>query len=82
MTDSGGYVYELPSSINCSIWVDAEYLATDSGGYVYEPPSSINCSIWLDARSATEIKIKSVLSNPEDRILRYIRTYLFYLLLY
>ena len=51
-------------------------------------PLRINCSIWLDAsqriwdgvrlnRSAREVKCKSTLSNPEDWMLCYIRTYLF-----
>ena len=63
-----------------------ECLGIDSGGYVYEQPSCINCSIWLDASqrsqdgvwvnmSVKEVKCKSTLSSPEDRILRYVRTY-------
>ena len=75
------------SSLSCI----NEYHAIDSGGYVYELPSHINCSIWLDAsqrswhsvwlnRSAREVKCKSTLSSPEDRILRYIRTHLYLLL--
>ena len=28
-TDSGGYVYEQPSRINCSIWLDASQRSRD-----------------------------------------------------
>ena len=65
-----------------------EYLAIDSGGYVYKQPSCIICSICLDASQRSwdgvwlnrEVKCKGALSNPEDRILRYIRTYLLFYL--
>ena len=61
------YCYTSLSCIN-------EYLAIDSDGYVCEQPPRINCSICLDAK---EVKCKNALSRPEDRILRYVRTYLF-----
>ena len=77
------FTLHCSSSLRCI----NEYLAIDSCGYVHAQPSRINCSIWLDAsqrswdgvwlnRSAGEVKWKSALSNPEDWILRCIRTYL------
>ena len=54
------------SSINCSIWLDASHISWDGG--------------WLN-RSDREVKCKSALSNPEDWIRRYIRSYLYVLLL-
>ena len=76
-------------SLHCSNSLSCinKYLAIDSGGYVWTS-MRINCSIWLDAsqgswdgvwlnRSARKVKCKSALSSPEDRILRYTRTYLY-----
>ena len=47
--DSGGYVYEQPSRINCSIWLDASQSSWDG--------------VWLN-RSAREVNRKSALSSP------------------
>ena len=55
-----------PSHFNCSIWLDASQRSWDG--------------VWLNM-SAREVKCKSALNNPEDWRLRYIRTYLFFLLL-
>ena len=62
-------------------------MVIDNGGYVYEQPSCNNCSIWLDAwtdgvwvnRAVREV-VWSALSGPEDWILRYIRTCLYFTL--
>ncbi len=64
-----------------------EYLAIGSGEYLCTSGLRELIAAWLNAsqrsrdgiqsnRSARE-KIKSALSNPDDWILRYIRTYLY-----
>ena len=56
---------------------------------MYKQPMHINYSIWLDAsqrsrdgaslnRSVREVKCKSALNGPEDWILCYIRTFLYF----
>ena len=63
-----------------------EYLATDSGRYLYEQHSCIHCSVagcfperlrWcLVEQVWTEVY--SALSRRDDWVLRYIRTYLYF----
>ena len=62
--DKGGYVYEQPSHINYSIWLDASQRSWDG--------------VWLN-RSAGEVKYISALSSPDDWILCWIRNYLYFL---
>ena len=58
--DSCDYVYEQPSHINCSMWLDVFQGSWDG--------------VWLN-RSAGEVKCKSALSSPKDWILNYMKTY-------
>ena len=57
--DSGEYVFEQPSPINCSIWLDASQRSRDGA--------------WVN-RSVREVKCKALSNGPEDWKLRYIKT--------
>ena len=42
--DSGGYVYEQPSCINCSIWLDASQRSRD-GVWVNRSARKVKCKV-------------------------------------